>query len=206
MDLDFNKSLEQLESKKKALNEQSDLTNECNSIIELDHRIGLLLREIRNLKQDIEEQSNLICTTSDKLAPSDKILQKTSDLFDLTQNLTKLNRLCRLIDKIQVQKQLCPDRKPSPKSDSEIQLSNEEDDIPLSFKKTLKIVDKFDDVYLPLEGVLSLRKDLPYVHYAEKARVLRDCVNSQCSQSFRHSNLLSANDKSLKCITVKFTV
>lgn len=179
MEADFLKSLEQLEAKKRKINEQANLTRECNSILELDQRIGLLLKEIKNLKRNVEEQSNITFSTRDKLEHSYKILQKTSELSKMNESLTKLNSLCRHLDKVQ---KSCPiasgSRKSSIRSNNEVNGSEIDEDTPLSVQLILGVADKFERTYQPLESILKIRQDLPYVHYAEKSRKLKDSLRA----------------------------
>lgn len=182
MEADFIKSLEQLEAKKKVIDEQSNISQEINSIVELDQRIGLLLKEIRNLKQSVEDQSNITYSTCDKLEPSYKVLQKTSELFELNQALTKLNRLCQRFDKIQISVRRLSHPNANGCRNSSIKNNNEnrgdefDEDIPVSVQIILEVADSFEKTYQPLEKILNQRDDLPYVHYAEKIKKLKESL------------------------------
>lgn len=180
MEADFIKILEQLEAKKKVINEQSNLMRECGSLSELDQRIGLLLKEIRTLKQNMGELSDMTFTTCDKLETPYKVLQKSSELSNINEALTKLIRLCKRLDKIQESYPIATGgRKLSIKGDNEaINGSEIDEDTPLSIRLTLEVVDNFERAYQPLENILKTRKDLPYVHYAERVRKLKDSLQA----------------------------
>lgn len=162
------KTLEQLEIKKRLVNEETDLTKECQSIEELNRRIGILLNEITNLKNTIDEQNDFISQTCDNLLPDYKILNKASEISNLTTQLTRLDRLCRRIDSSRAlgckhdESKSLGGRASSTNVDGNenVELSDQE----------IEMLKTFETTYKPLENLLSRRKDLPYESYANNVR------------------------------------
>lgn len=145
MDLDLLKQLEKLEIKRKTLNAQLDLTDECESIEELKRRIQLVSDSISAIKRDIEEHCNNVDTSCDKLNDIYLKLRESSHKFELLNNLSKLNRLCKQID--------------------HENLSNDKELVQ-------RVAQEFKLIYEPLEEKLSSRADLPYAEYANKLKNL----------------------------------
>lgn len=182
MDIELAKSLEQLEVKKKTVNTESDLTKECMTIIELDHRIGLLLKEVKNLRNSIDEQSAFICNNCDQIEPNYNVLRRASRVFDLASELTKLNRLCRRFNNSDHifkflandtdQNQVIPESVVRRASLTKKNGHTNEDD-ELTGQILNETIEKFESIYQPLEAILSKRNDLPYATYANKVRRLK---------------------------------
>lgn len=179
MDIDLAKALEQLEIKKRSINSDSDLSKECKSIRELDRRLGLLLKGIRTLRTGVEEQSTFTANTCDKLTSSGRILERTSQVFELSAKLTTLNRLCRRIDRIQAfnvpndHLETNGRRSSLVKENSSINW-DENDELTLQISE---IIENFEAAYQSIESVLSQRHDLPYALYAAKVRMLKSALN-----------------------------
>lgn len=180
MDTDLSKTLEQLRAKKKSINIDANLTRECGSIIELNDRLSLLLNEVQSLHKSVQEQSEFVADSCDALKPSHKILKRSCELFEFLAQLTKLNRLCKRIDKIQAfechQQHLgfhniksSPDEDVVGSAQSENDVEGCDDELT---SQILEISRQFELVYKPLEELLSKRQDLPYVSYANKVRNL----------------------------------
>lgn len=145
MDADLLARLEKLETKRRALNAQFDLTKECESIAELNQRVNLLSERISSIKDDVKSQSDLASSCCDMLGDTYSILRENSDRFELLSSLSQLNRLCKQID--------------------HGNLSNNKE-------LFLKVTREFEIVYKPLEVKLSARTDLPYADYANKLKQL----------------------------------
>lgn len=184
MDVDITKSLEQLETRKQEINNETDLHDECNSLIELDRRVGILLNEIQSLHADVEQRHEFIEQNLDEMAPSNAILQRSSDALDLLIELTKLNRICRRIDtnpnllKSRVDGQLIMKLSscgPSADDASQQEVALDENDR-LVQAVVKQIVEDFEFTYRPLEAILSKRLDLPYIAYATKVRNLKETM------------------------------
>lgn len=182
MDTDLSKALEQLQAKKKSINLDVDLTRECKSIIDLNERLALLLNEIQTLRKGVQEQSLFVSDNCDLLRPSHKNLERTSQVFEFSAQLTKLNRLCKRIDQIQAFKHhhqhLGSSNNKSSLVKDNVDLTQDgtnadegvDDCDDEMTNRILDISRQFEVVYKPLEGLLSERLDLPYVSYANKAK------------------------------------
>lgn len=201
MDTDLSKSLEQLQIKKKSINLDADLSRECKSIVELDGRLALLLNEIQSLRRSVNEQSLFVDEKCDLLSPSYRNLERTSQLFEFSAQLTKLNRLCKRIDKIQAfranqQHLIDPMNLKSglmkannenlAEKDTNIDEGVDDYDDEIT-SQALEISRQFEFVYKPLEDLLSKRSDLPYVSYANKVRNL--LASLKASPSYALENI-----------------
>lgn len=178
MDTDISRALEQLQAKKKSINSDVDLTRECKSIIDLNERLATLLNEIQTLRKGVQEQSQFVGDNCDLLRASHRNLERTSQVFEFSAQLTKLNRLCKRIDQIQAfkhhQQQLGSSINKSSLVKDNADLNQAEASVDdCDDEMTNQILDisrQFEVVYKPLEGLLSKRPDLPYVSYANKAK------------------------------------
>lgn len=173
MDIDLVKRLEDLEIEKRKVNASIDLSKECSSICELDNRIALLLEKISAIREIGEKHGRLVAKSCDKLLEPYNVLVRTSQIFDLSAELTKLNRLCRQFDKIKDFYNFpinhLDNNKQQPNG---LSGNNNSLDSPQAHQM-LEVIEKFHSFYAPLEDVLSQRLDLPYVHYANNMRSLK---------------------------------
>lgn len=145
MEADLLSRLEKLETKRRALNAQLNLTYECEAIEELKKRISLVSDSISSIKMNLKSQSDHVISSCDKLSNVYMELKRNSERFELLSQLSKLNSLCRQID--------------------HGNLSNN--------KELLREVGhNFRLLYEPLKERLSERIDLPYVDYANKLKNL----------------------------------
>lgn len=179
MDVEIKNTLEQLEEKKNLINSQNDLRSECNTLIELDKRVGDLLNDIKSLHVDVEQRYEFLDENMTRLTPHHKILKRSSEALDLLIELLKLNRICQRID-----------------TNPNIQMSSDDGEFKLRLPPNLadvniidpndfeendkrvhhvieQLLDQFETIYKPLETVLTERRDLPYQSYAIKVRALR---------------------------------
>lgn len=176
MDTDITNSLDQLEKRKQHINNQTDLQDECNSLIDLDNRVSTLLSEIQTLHVDVEQRYDFIENNLAQLSPSNKALQRAATSLDLVTELSKLNRICRRIE-------TSPNIDKSPDNSClSIKLfgndDNPNDDQVESNDRIVhyfvrQMIDDFEQHYRPLESILSKRQDLPYHSYATKVRNLK---------------------------------
>jgi len=182
MDTNIAKSLEMLETKKQHVNNQTDLKDECESLIELDKRVGTLLIEIQALHTDVEQRYEIMEESVNRLSPSNVILHKASDALDLLVELTKLNRLCHRIDTNphleRSQVDGCMNlRLSAPTSDANNTTTRELDQSDkLVYLNIKQMIEDFESTYQPLEGLLSKRLDLPYTSYATRVRNLKESM------------------------------
>lgn len=183
MDSDIVKELKKLEDKKQEVNAQTDLTKHCDSLVALDNRVGRLLDEIRALHLRIERGFSFMENKWDRLGPSYKTLQRTSDALDLVISLTKLNRLCRRIDTNP--NLTCSSegtlslKKTSALNSGENEENVDDNDDKMTLQMILNLFNSFERIYKPLEDILSKRLDLPYIAYATKVRNLKESITKQ---------------------------
>lgn len=196
MDVELARSLEQLETQKRLVNGEVDLTHECESIVELSNRISLLLDEVKSLRNNLAEESAIISANCDKLEPSYSNLVRTSQVFDLSSKLTKLNRVCRRIDSSRLCKSILDpgtghqqlesiSNQPNGGRPSLVRNNGDEvneydaDDDELQPAQVIhELVEQFEEAYQPLEALLFRRQDLPYGLYANKVKDLKASVIS----------------------------
>lgn len=192
MEDDLVKELEQLEIEKQSVNANVDLSKECSSIVELNNRISLLVEQIKSLRTGNEEHGHLLSKLCDNLSTPCKSLKRTSELFDLSAELTKLNRLCRRYDTIKTFYNVAINhlnnnvstnlsgRKSSLtiRDESGCKLLNENNDYDSLAPQILEVAENFEISYKPLENILTQRVDLPYVHYANNIRSLKVALDA----------------------------
>lgn len=92
------KSLEELNARKQFINNEADLSRECESIREFNDKIVQLADRIKNLHENVERHSSILNTNCEKLSQPNLILSRTSEAFVLTSKIIKLNRLCRRLE------------------------------------------------------------------------------------------------------------
>lgn len=174
MDTDLIKSLEQLEIEKKILNQNADLTKEYEAIIELDHRLTQLLERIRTINGTVHENYAFVMEKCDKLSPLNLALKKLNRISDLSNQLAKLNQLCKRIDNNHIFKSLLVGRRPSLRRDD-----SEESEQEARLQLTRDLIESFEAAYKPVEAILSSRSDLPYISYANRVRQLKSSLANE---------------------------
>lgn len=182
MDINLAKSLDRLETRKRMIDAESDLTRECEAIIELEHRINLLLDEIKTLRSSVETHKSFVEENQRNLTENNNELQRSSEIFDMTSRLAALNRICRRIDVSQSLKRYrAKTTHPnlSHLDASKTSCTRGQDDVDmLTYRMVHELVASFEEIYQPMEVILSKRADLPYVSYANLVRELRQSLES----------------------------
>ena len=159
------------------------MSKECESVVELDRRIELLLDEIKGLRASIEEESNFVGGVCNQLVGSQKSLDTTSEIFDVIVRLIKLNKLCKRIDKspiFRIQDSTClttpmATQQPhqSSATSSDVMVNDNDNGTDMARQSKLEMIETFESTYAPLENILSQRPDLPYANYANLVRTMK---------------------------------
>lgn len=179
MATELNNSLQQLESRRKELVSKADLTDEVASITELDSRLGLLLEEVKNLRENVDEDSTFVDSNCDKLGLSYRTLEKASQVFDVNSSLIELNRLCFRIDRIRVFNLPEQEYQQQPQQQQDRRLSSNPNDIDeMTVHEAKDVITKFENLYKPFESVFNERLDLPYSNYAARVRKVKSYLAS----------------------------
>lgn len=181
MEADLTRLLNETEAKRRALNIESDLSKECDSIAELDKRVSALLVEVQRLKDNVSEQSAFMASNCDKLAETNKALERTSRINELSVSLGNLNRLCRKIDKLgsftnrifSASAQISP---LDSLEDAQPQATSNEN-ASLLMRMVLDTCNEFENNYRPMSVYLEKRRDLPYVGYWNRVIQTRDYIS-----------------------------
>jgi hypothetical protein len=171
MDLDLAKELSHLQEKKLALEAGTELMEKCDTIVELDRRVGLLSHEVQSLHDEVEQRFNVddIC---EQLSQPYRVLNRTSIVSDLIIALTRLNLVCRRIDTDPNLVHSEDGHTMSLKlnrfigSGADDELGDEKSTI----MHVSELLEEYESNYKPFEQLLSNRSDLPYVVYATKVR------------------------------------
>lgn len=92
------KSLEELDARRRTINSEANLDQECQLIRELNDKIANLADKIKDLHSDTTEQHSILDINLEKLTGLNQVLSRTSKAFEVSSRLTKLNRLCNRLD------------------------------------------------------------------------------------------------------------
>lgn len=181
MDSEIALALNQLQERKYALETGTELRDKCSVIFELNQRVVSLLDEIHKLQAEVNGILGLE-DKWDKLGQPYLVLVRTSHALDMLIGLSKLNKICRRIDsnpnlehskngeKITIKLRRMASNKLSEIDDPIDKIDPE--DMP-TILQVLDLLDDFESNYEPLEKVLSIREDLPYLKYSKKIRRLK---------------------------------
>jgi hypothetical protein len=177
MDLDIAKELSQLQEKKLELEVGTDLSDKCDTIVELDRRVGLLSKGVRSLHDEVEQYFDFddIC---EQLVHPYKVLNKTNLALDLLVGLSNLNRVCQQID-INLNLIHSADGKTvsiNPRRTTNSNTDDDNNEENATILQVLELLEDFEARFKPLEEILSKRNDLPYLTYATKVRYLKKSV------------------------------
>lgn len=92
------KSLEELDVRKRVINSETNLDRECQVIRDLNDKIVGLADKIKDMHDNIKEQNSVLDINCEKLAGSNHVLSRTSEAFEISSRLTRLNRICHRLD------------------------------------------------------------------------------------------------------------
>lgn len=167
MDLDLAKALEKLEIRKRTIEQEADLSSECQSILELDNRIGTLLNETKALASSLQPDFSLVQEACDVLRDKYDKLKETSELFEMVSHLMKLDKICKQIDTVScVTKDACNGTVTSSQEDQDKEKPNV---ATFASNRIFEhLIKEFNELYQPVEATLTTRPDLPYRLYAKK--------------------------------------
>lgn len=154
MESELVKSLEQLELKKKEI---KDLSKESHAITELNNRISSLSSQIYRLSIDVKDHKDFIHKTCDNLGKTFYIIEQSSQMLDIVNALIKMNKICPRLDRYL--------ESVTRNSKNYLKLEND--------LEGSRLIEAFEQTYLPFQDTLSRRLDLPYHSYAKRIRELR---------------------------------
>lgn len=171
MDLDLAKELSKLQERKLALEAGTDLRDKCDTIVELNRRVGLLSEDVLSLHNEVVQRFDLDDVWQ-KLSHPYKVLHRTNRVMDLLVGLNKLNGICRWIDANPnlIHSEDGQTIKLNPRRAITSGMDDENGDEKSTVLLVLDLLEEFESIYKPLEQVLSNRSDLPYKTYATKVR------------------------------------